>query len=100
MDANGELSFKTNDGTFYQSTDFYAQITDKDEVFSWLKRKRVFNQLAKTDINTNTLKAWIKERMATGKPVPIEGVNCYYETSVRFKKGVSKNGSKENNSGS
>jgi len=94
MDANGELSFKTKDGLFYQFTDLYTQIIDKEKVFDWLKNRKVFGKLARLDINTNTLKAWIKERIKDKKPYPTEGINCYYETTVRVKKG-DRNGNKE-----
>lgn len=95
MDAQEEVSFKTKDGLFYQFTDLYAQIIDKEKVYNWLKKKRIFNQLVSVEVNTNTLKAWIKERMKEKKPIPTEGINCYYETTVRLKRGGGNNGSKE-----
>ena len=88
MDEDGETQFKNSFGTFYQSTDFFVQIVDKDLVHGWLKKHRFFGKLAKIDINPQTLKAWIKERNAEQKSIPpTEGMNAFYKTSVRFKKG-------------
>lgn len=89
MDAEDEQSFKLTEGLFYQSTDFYTTVMDKTKLFEWLKTHKLFNQLAKVDVNTNTLKSWIKERMSNNKIYPTveEGVNAYYKTTVKFRKG-------------
>lgn len=86
MDANGETSFTNKDGTFYQSTNFFVQIIDREVVYDWMKKHKFFSKLARVEINTNTLKSWIKERRETNSIIPTEGLNSYFETSVRFKK--------------
>lgn len=41
----------------------------KPGFFAWLKKRRM-GDLVQEDINSSTLKAWVKERMKTGKELP------------------------------
>jgi len=58
----------------------------KDDLFKWF-RKNKLSDLIQEGVNSSTLKAWVKDRIKKGKPVPQELLNVTPFTRASITKG-------------
>jgi hypothetical protein len=71
-------------GMFYLASSIYPKVLDQQLLFDDL-RSRGDGSLIKETINSNTLRAYIKECMDNKNEVP-KGIEIYAETKLRLKK--------------
>lgn len=83
--ASGKGSFTLRSGAkIHLKTDMHINVTkeQKPAVITWLKKNK-HGDLVKEEVNTQTLKAFCRERMEDGDKLP-PGVTPYFETSAVF----------------
>lgn len=77
MEEQGIEGMKIEDlGRLGLAGDMYVSIKAgcKEDFLKWLKKYKL-GDLAKPEVNSSTLKAFVKARMAGGKPLPTELLN-------------------------
>lgn len=71
-------------GKFYLNRTLYPAIEDVEKCHAWLKERGLYEMLL--SFNTNKFKGFYKERLENGEELP-EGVNQFFKTDVRLRKG-------------
>jgi hypothetical protein len=71
-------------GMFYLASSVYPKVIDQELLFSYL-REHDAGSLIKETVNSNTLRAYVKECMDNANETP-KGIEIYAETKLRLKK--------------
>jgi hypothetical protein len=74
--------------TVYIQIEPYCSVQDKSAVMEWIKKKKLTAMLS---VQWQTLNAFVKEQLVTGKPSP-PGVAVFLKTSARLRGGNSNTG--------
>ncbi len=85
MEAHKVKNFTIdNVGMFYLSSSIYPRVVDQQQLFADL-RQRGAGTLIKETVNSNTLRAYVKECLENSNEVP-KGVDVYAETKIRMRR--------------
>lgn len=86
MELENVTAFKTPGiGTCFLAESVYPRITDEVLLFKDLRKKRL-GKLIKEKIHSSTLRGLVNECLAEGKELP-KGIECFYKTEVRIRRG-------------
>lgn len=83
MTTEGVRSFRSLDlGGFRQQVEVYPNITDREVLNAFVKKRKSLDFLYTVSINGTKFKSYVKELMEQSKPVP-PGVDPFLKTVIR-----------------
>ena len=86
MSVEGVQSLRTTDGfNIISVTTMHPNITNREAAYVWLKELGAYEDMA--TINTNTFKAFIKNKMEMGEAIPDDCIEIYYKNSLTMRRG-------------
>ena len=72
-------------GTFYLEDGIFPKLLDEEKFIAYLEKDDLYETFYKRTLNTNTFKAFVREKIKNGEEVP-DGTDSYTETKVKMRR--------------